>query len=142
METGEKTCVKKEKKAGHIFAGDIVVYLTILLFAAGSFFMINLKPSGGKLMAVITQDGTELRRIYLEEVTERLETEINGSYNEVIVAENGRIRFERADCPDKICVNTGWISRPGQVAVCVPAKVIIKITGDNGEEEETDIFLK
>ncbi len=142
METGEKTCVKKEKKAGRIFAGDIVVYLTILLLAAGSFFMINLKPSGGKLMAVITQDGTELRRIYLEEVTERLETEINGSYNEVIVAENGRIRFERADCPDKICVNTGWISRPGQVAVCVPAKVIIKITGDNGEEEETDIFLK
>lgn len=133
-------------KNGKIFrlfyTGDLAVFLTILLLAVGSFFLVNAKPSGEKLVAVVTQNGAELYRIDLEEATDRTELEIGGNYHELLVAENGRIRFEQADCPDRICVKTGWISRPGQVAVCVPAGVIVKITGDSGEEEEIDIFLK
>lgn len=138
----EQTYVKNGKKIKLFYMGDFVVFLTILILAAGSFFLINGKPSDGKLMAVVTQNGAELYRIDLEELTDRMEIEIGGSYNELIVAEKGKIRFERADCPDQICVNTGWISRPGQVAACVPAGVIVKITGFSDEEEETDIFLK
>lgn len=122
--------------------GDFVVFLTILILAAVSFFLVSVKPSGGKLTAVVTQNGFELYRIGLDEVTDRIELEIGGTYQELLAAENGRIRFEKANCPDQICVNTGWISRPGQVAVCVPAGVIVKITGDGGKEEEVDIFLK
>lgn len=133
-------------KNGKIFrlfyTGDLAVFLTILLLAVGSFFLVNAKPSGEKLVAVVTQNGAELYRIDLEEATDRTELEIGGNYHELLVAENGRIRFEQADCPDRICVKSGWISRPGQVAVCVPAGVIVKITGDSGEEEEIDIFLK
>lgn len=131
--------VKNKEKGKSFYTGDIVVYLTILLLAAGTFWMLQGKPSGG--IAIITQNGTELHRIDLENVTGRMEIQIGGRYNELIVVENGRIRFEQADCPDQICVNTGWISRPGQVSVCVPAGVILKITGDSGDEE-TDIFLK
>ncbi len=116
--------MKPEGKAGRIFAGDFVVFLTILILAAVSFFMINLKPSGGGRIAVITQDGVERYRINLEEVTDRMEFEIGGAYHERIAAENGKIRFEKADCPDQICVNTGWISRPGQVAVKHPRHLI------------------
>jgi hypothetical protein len=134
--------VKNGKKIGLFYMGDFVVFLTILILAAVSFFLVSAKPSGGKLTAVVTQNGSELYRIGLEEVTGRIELEIGGTYQELLVAENGRIRFEKADCPDQICVNTGWISRPGQVAVCVPAGVIVKITGDGGKEEEVDIFLK
>lgn len=131
--------VKSKDKGKPFYMGDIVVYLTILLLAAGTFWMLQGKPSGGT--AIITQNGIELHRIDLNNVTGRMEIQIGGRYNELIVAENGRIRFEQADCPDQICVNTGWISRPGQVSVCVPAGVILKITGDDGEEE-TDFFLK
>ena len=134
--------MKNGKKIGLFYMGDFVVFLTILILAAVSFFLVSAKPSGGKLTAVVTQNGSELYRIGLEEVTGRIELEIGGTYQELLVAENGRIRFEKADCPDQICVNTGWISRPGQVAVCVPAGVIVKITGDGGKEEEVDIFLK
>lgn len=133
--------MKIRKKEKPFFAGDIIVYLTILILAAGSFLVIYRKPSGGGLAAVVTQDGAELYSINLKDVSDRMEFEVPGRYNARIVAENQRIRFEQADCPDQICVNTGWISRPGQVAVCVPAGIILKITGDSGEEE-TDFYLK
>jgi hypothetical protein len=40
---------------------------------------------------------------------------------------NGAIAFVASDCPDKVCVHTGYISRAGQVAVCLPNRVAIKI---------------
>jgi hypothetical protein len=47
-------------------------------------------------------------------------------YN-LIMAENGRIRVAEADCPDQICVRTGWISVAPQQIVCLPYRVVIKL---------------
>ena len=93
----EQMYVNKRVQAKRFFAGDLIIFLTILLLAVGSFLLINIRSSDGKLLAVITQNGTERYRIALEEVTDRIEIEIDGSYVELLVAENGRIRFERAD---------------------------------------------
>ncbi len=41
---------------------------------------------------------------------------------------DGRIRFVSSDCPDKICVNTGFIGTPAQTAVCMPNRVSVTIT--------------
>lgn len=41
----------------------------------------------------------------------------------------GKVRIKYADCPDKICVKTGWISKPGEMIVCIPYKVVIRISG-------------
>ena len=50
--------------------------------------------------------------------------------------EGGRIRFEESGCPDKVCVHTGWLSRSGQTAACLPAGVILRIEG--GADAGTD----
>jgi hypothetical protein len=47
-------------------------------------------------------------------------------YN-LIMAEDGRIRVAEADCPDQICVRTGWISVAPQQIVCLPYRVVIRI---------------
>lgn len=43
--------------------------------------------------------------------------------------EDGRIRFVESGCPDKVCVHTGWLSRGGQTAACLPAGVILRVEG-------------
>jgi hypothetical protein len=43
---------------------------------------------------------------------------------------NGAAAFTSSDCPDKICVNTGFINSPGQMAVCMPNRVSLTITGE------------
>lgn len=40
---------------------------------------------------------------------------------------DGAIRFEHSDCPDQICVHTGWLSRDSDIAVCMPNRTIVVV---------------
>lgn len=51
----------------------------------------------------------------------------------VIRIEFGKARVLRSDCPNKICVNSGAIDKTGQIIVCVPNKIIVKIEGEQKE---------
>jgi hypothetical protein len=59
-----------------------------------------------------------------------------------ILLQNGQARFAKSDCPDQICVHTGFISKPGQVAACVPAQVLLRITGSSASGSEPDVTIK
>ena len=41
----------------------------------------------------------------------------------------GKVWVESSTCPHKICMRMGKISRPGQIIVCVPNHLIIRIAG-------------
>ena len=44
----------------------------------------------------------------------------------------GRIRIRESACPRKLCMHTGWISRPGEMIVCVPNALLIEVAGASG----------
>ncbi len=45
--------------------------------------------------------------------------------------EAGRVRVLHSDCPDRLCVHSGWLSQNGQASVCVPAAVSVRVVGGN-----------
>ena len=47
-----------------------------------------------------------------------------------VVIRDGRVRILNSPCPLKICENKGWISKKGDFIICVPNRVIIRITGE------------
>lgn len=49
----------------------------------------------------------------------------------VIETEKGRVRVRSSGCPDQVCVHTGWISRPGEAAVCLPNRVSVTVRAEN-----------
>jgi hypothetical protein len=59
-----------------------------------------------------------------------------------IAVRNGAVGFIASDCPDKICVHTGFLSLPGQAAVCLPNRVVVQVaaarekSGENEKSEE------
>ena len=53
--------------------------------------------------------------------------DINGGTNRIVI-ENGEVYMEYADCPDKLCVSMGRISDTGKDIVCLPNKVIVRVT--------------
>ncbi len=60
-----------------------------------------------------------------------------------LLLKDGRIRFLESDCPDRVCVNTGFISAGGQVAACVPAGVLVRITGAADDSDSApDVIIK
>ena len=83
----------------------------------------------GIVTAIVTQDGVEIARIRISGLADPVRIDYAGTYPGTVLAENGHIRFEKAACPDKICVHTGWIAAPGQTAACLPARVLIRLEG-------------
>ncbi|HNX93125.1 MAG TPA: NusG domain II-containing protein [Syntrophomonas sp.] len=104
----------------------VAVTLAVLLAAAGIRYYQHDQVGDNKI-AVITRDGKLIERIDLNRVKEPRQIILSGKYHEIIEVEKGRIRFKQADCPDKICVNTGWLEEPGDVAVCMPNRAVVKI---------------
>ena len=119
-------------------AGDILIIAAIVLAAVLMALLLFEKNSIAKV-ATITQNDNVLDSVRLDQLNERYTLDYQGEYPGTIEAERGKIRFSHAECPDQVCVQTGWISRPGQVAVCLPAGIIIKIAG---KDTDVDIIIK
>jgi len=103
-----------------------VMFLAVLLYLGGQKWQQG-KQTDVHGLAVIKQDGQVIERIDLDQVTEKREIILPGPYHEIIEVEPGRIRFQAADCPDKICVHSGWLQQPGDMAVCIPNRAVVKI---------------
>lgn len=121
--------------------GDkIVAILIIALIVVSSIgvFAYRQFSKGSHKVAVIKQDGKIIKTMDLSKVKVKNQFRIsyNNSHFNLIEVEPGRIRIIDADCPDKVCVKTGWISEPGQTAVCLPHKLIIGIEGTNANYDQ------
>lgn len=120
-------------------------YFILVLVVAAALLMLVLTNhrETARSIAVIIQNGEIIRRIDLNEINTPMVFAYEGEYPGTIEAEKGRIRFLEADCPDKVCVRTGWISRNGQIAVCLPDNIMIKIEGSEAPtDNDTDIILR
>ncbi|MBD9836294.1 NusG domain II-containing protein [Enterococcus faecalis] len=83
------------------------------------------------VIAVVKIDGEVVDKFNLSQVSESLEKTYSpqkGKYNIIEVAP-GKIRVKEDNSPDKIAVRTGWISRPGEMSICLPHKLIVEILG-------------
>jgi len=100
------------------------------------------QADSGEKTALIIHNGVVVKEIRLDTLNHTETYEYGGEYPGVIEAEKGRIRFREASCPDQVCVRTGWISENGQIAVCLPEKIMIKIVGKESSGEDTDILLR
>ncbi len=109
--------------------GDIAVIAVIIIVAA--IFMICNNSKSEAVQAVITVDGKVVETVDLGSVNEKITVIPATAPRVVISAENGKIRFESAECEDKLCVACGDLSKHGDTAVCLPSKTVITITGSD-----------
>lgn len=98
--------------------------LAVVICAAVGFYLY--RPREGRTVAVISVDGTEIRRIDLAQAENgvfsiREETGKPVSF-EVL---DGAIRFVNVTCPDHVCEKAGWCDGPGQRAVCMPNRTTL-----------------
>jgi len=114
---------KPKLKKGDIFL--LVIGIIILVPLLG-FYMRESKPSDN-LKAVITRDGKNMAEIDLKTLQEPRYITFEDGIRVKIEADHGSIKFVEADCPDKICIKAGTLTKPGDRAVCLPSKTIVKI---------------
>jgi hypothetical protein len=99
-------------------------------------FLIALQPwlyrhywrdQGAADSAVITALGQAPRHVSLQhDQTLRVHGPLGDSVLEVRA---GRVRFLSSPCRGKQCIHSGWLSRAGDFAACLPNRVSVTLTG-------------
>ncbi len=86
------------------------------------------------LVSALTHQGTSVvvevqgSPVYRLDLREERSVEIRGVQGVLHVqVRDGKVAVIDADCPNHVCVRTGWRSRAGEVIVCVPNKTIVRI---------------
>lgn len=121
----------KKKKRDIIFIGVLLVVALIAFFVVDKF----IKKDGNKV--VIKVDGEIVKIVNLTDTNNIIVNGYDGGTNTVVI-ENGTVYMTEADCPDKICVNTGKISKIGETIVCLPHRVVVEIQGEVSRSDSDD----
>jgi len=122
------------------------IYAILATLIIGSFIGVAVYEQGlkdQKPVAVIYKNEQIYQRIYL---TNSINKQINikdsdGHYN-LVEIKGGQVRIKEADCPNKLCIKAGWLTKPGQMAVCIPnhVRVVIEGAAENAEQVDANSF--
>ena len=116
---------------------DIIAVAVILVICL-SLLLLPFKNDG--LTAEINADG-RIQTIDLTQVTEPYEMTVESNGHRLIlnISREG-VEIKKTDCEDKICMASGKLDRNNECAVCLPARVIIRVyTGEN--KDGVDVLL-
>ena len=116
---------------------DILFFAVLAVLVSLAFFAVSLFPEGA--VAVVECDGEELLRQELSAVSSETEYEFTGADGiklTVLISPEGA-QISRSDCTDNICVRTGRLERAGESAICLPAKLSVRLEGGAGADAQT-----
>ncbi len=124
---------KKINKYDIALIAFIVIVNCFLLY----YFKQNLTKPKESIAQIYSEDELigeyKLKTGYENEF--EVKTKDGKGYN-FIKIKNNEIWVEDANCPDLNCKHQGEISSTGQVVVCLPNKMIIKIKANNSDDND------
>ncbi len=115
---------------------DLILIIFLVLASAVMLIGISLFSKKGATV-VVSVDGKELTSFPLSEDTVYNISGYHGGEN-LLEIKDGKAHLTDASCPDKLCVNMGYISKTGQSIICLPNKVVIEIKGNTEEKNNFD----
>ncbi|MBC7319851.1 NusG domain II-containing protein [bacterium] len=100
---------------------SIIFFIILFTYLSSKFY--NLRGD----TVLIQVNGRDSLRL---SISENKIVEVSGPLGvSIIEINNGKVRMLSSPCPDKLCVKEGYINKSGQVIVCVPNRIVIKIEG-------------
>ena len=125
------TMEQKERKKyirDLIFVGALLIAALLVLLVIRN--RQERETGTDAVVTVRTADGDEVYPLNKDGVFS-----LNGGTNTLVI-ENGEAWVSEANCPDKVCMGMGKISKNGEFIACLPNQVIIVVEG--GEESPVD----
>ena len=107
----------------HKYKKDIILIAAFVIIAVIAFVVINHFVKKDGAFVQIKVDGHQ------------------GGSN-IVTIENGGVTMTDADCPDKLCVKTGRISKTGETIVCLPHRVVVEIIGAAADDSGVDSIVR
>ena len=115
--------------------GDKVIVALVLVIAAVTYIAFAAFIADGRADSVqIFVDGALYASYNLNEIKGEKTVEISSKYgtNTLLITSDGA-RMTESSCPDKTDVRCGEITKPGQVIICAPNRVLVRLSGDDNK---------
>ncbi|WP_342481942.1 NusG domain II-containing protein [Paenibacillus sp. FSL L8-0340] len=128
-------------------SGDFVIIVLVLL-VAGSIYGVkwmnnrNEHYAQGDLKAVITVNGKEYKTVSLTKEEQIIEMKTKFGHNILKVYDYG-IQMTYSDAPLPIALEMGFISRPRQQIICIPARLMVEVVNPDRsiDDDELDAVI-
>ncbi len=112
---------------------DIYIIIAVVLLAVLSYLALGIGISNDiPIAAEIMVDGKIYCRYNLSDIASHKIVEIDTKFgkNTLKITNNGAEMID-ADCKDKLDIKCGKISKAGQIIICVPNHVSVRLVGSN-----------
>ncbi len=113
--------------------GDFVLFALIVAGACLIWLRFAVMQTD-HVYGEIWENGELVKRIVLQDNYQDTIVVHGESVDSTIEIDGKRMRFVRSQCADHTCERTGWVDGVGDTAVCLPARVLIKITSADEED--------
>ena len=125
--------MKNTMKNKFFLKKDILIILMLIIISAAVYFTTSSYYSSKRVYAEILHDKKVIKKVDLSRPSEFSLPDIPNITFEV---KDNSIAFIHSDCPDKICVKTGFISHAGSSAACLPNKTVVRIVSDSPDDAD------
>lgn len=118
------------RPVNNITKADIVVALVVLIIAFVSYFCVGMALASGEAETVVIElDGEIYAKYQLNSIFGKKAVEIDTvfGYN-IVEIECDSVAVVDASCKDKVCV--GKISKAGEMLVCLPNRLVVRLLGE------------
>ncbi len=112
----------------------LLAFVFFILFFINSFLF---KPTGNEKLIVVV-DGKIVRTHSLSE-NGIYEIKTTGNHVNKYQIDDKKVVMLSADCRDGLCVKTGKIAKNGQMIICLPHKLYLKIESSKNTEKSDKI---
>ncbi|MDZ7318760.1 MAG: NusG domain II-containing protein [candidate division KSB1 bacterium] len=110
-----------------ITAGDALLVIGIVAISIFSLRSIAASKKAGQTVRI--EVAGSLKHQF--SLSQHQEIAVTGPRGKTIIQiDSGSVQVTYSDCPDQICVKTGRIRHAGEMIVCVPNQVVVKIEGE------------
>lgn len=115
-----------------------LVFCGLLVLAAGVLYLgLSLAPQGTR--AIVEKSGVVVLERDLSQLTEPETFTLEGEQNIQVTVElcPQGAAVVASGCPDQVCVRTGTLTKAGETAVCLPARVTLRLEGGGDSVDAT-----
>ncbi len=115
--------------------GDKILIVAVIIINVISLWLVkNVAFNQNSKYISVQVNGEEIKKIIFDKnmVGKQIPIETEYGYNLLEIGDE-KVRVIEADCPDKLDVKQGYISRVGEVIVCLPNRLVIEIKGTRAE---------
>lgn len=117
----------------HLRLLDALIFIIALVIIALSF--VAFGELGGRPEVHVRSSGKE----WVYDLSVDAFATFEGPVGKTTVQiKDNKVRVVDSDCKNKVCIATGWVSRPGQWIICLPNDVFVLIEGSSVGEDVDD----